>query len=275
MTLHARLAGLSFAVLLALSGCAGGLFATPAPLPTETPTVTPTPTATIQWFPNTATPTPLPPLELQPTPAMRPGVGALLLEDDFSSAADWATQRTAAGSVGLGANKLSIVINQPNVALTSLRTAPDFGDFYLEVTVEPSLCGRDDRFGVLLRAQSEGDYYRLFSDCAGNLRLERVLGGTATVVQNWTATILIRPPLSFKLGVWVYRSEMRVFVEDKFQFSASAPMLTGGRVGFYARAATKGSLSVSFADLKVYALDPAGILPTATITPTATRTPRQ
>jgi len=46
-------------------------------------------------------------------------------------------------------------------------------------------------------------------------------------------------------------------------------------VGFYARAASKGPLSVSFSDLKVSALDPAGILPTATITPTVTRTPRQ
>lgn len=270
-----RRIGVCAALLLILSGCTGGLFAAPQPLPTETPTPTLTPTATIQWFPNTATPTPLPPLELPPTPAMRPGLGALLLEDDFSSQADWAAQKTAAGSVGLGANKLTIVINQPGVSLASLRRAPDFGDFYLEVTVEPSLCGRDDRFGVLLRAQSEGDYYRLFSDCAGNLRLERVLGGTAAVVQNWTATILIRPPLSFRLGVWVYRSEMRVFVEDKFQFSASDPMLTGGRLGFYARAANKGSLSVSFSDLKVSALDPAGILPTATVTPTVTRTPRQ
>jgi len=273
--MHRQLAGLGLILMLALSGCAGGLFATAEPLPTETPTATTEPTATIQWFPNTATPTPLPPLELQPTPAMRPGVGALLLEEDFSSEADWATQKNAAGSVGLGANKLTIVINQPGVSLASLRRAPDFGDFYLEVTVEPSLCGRDDRFGVLLRAQSEGDYYRLFSDCAGNLRLERVLGGTATVVQNWTATILIRPPLSFKLGVWAYRGELRVFVEDKFQFSASDPMLTGGRVGFYARAASKGPLSVSFSDLKVSALDPGGILPTATITPTVTRTPRQ
>jgi len=97
-----QLAGLGLILMLALSGCAGGLFATAEPLPTETPTATTEPTATIQWFPNTATPTPLPPLELQPTPAMRPGVGALLLEDDFSSEADWATQKNAAGSVGLG-----------------------------------------------------------------------------------------------------------------------------------------------------------------------------
>lgn len=269
------LAGLGLMLMLALSGCGGDLLATAEPLPTATPTATLPPTATIQWFPNTATPTPLAPLELQPTPAMRPGVAGPLLEDDFSGDGDWPVLQNAAGSVGLGANELSIVINQANTPLASLRRAPDFTNFYLEVTIDPSLCGRDDRFGVLLRAQSEGDYYRLISDCAGNLRLERVLGGSATVVQNWTATVLIRPPLTFKLGVWVYQKEMRVFVEDSFQFSASDPMLTSGRVGFYARTATKGSLSVSFADLKVYALDPASILPTATITPTVTRTPRQ
>lgn len=269
------LAGLCLALLLVLSGCAGGLFATPAPLPTETPTATESPTATIQWFPNTATPTPLPPLEIQPTPAMRPGVGELLLEDDFSGKGDWPTLTSTNGSVGLGAHQLSIVIGQPGVTLTSLRRSPDFKDFYLEVTVNPSLCGRNDRFGVLLRAQSEADYYRLFADCAGNLRLERVLGGTTSVVQNWTPTILVRPPLSFKLGVWAYKKELRIFVEDSFQFSASDPMLSGGRVGFYARTEGKEALSVSFADLKVYALEPGGIPPTATITPTVTRTPRK
>ncbi|GAP13276.1 hypothetical protein LARV_01029 [Longilinea arvoryzae] len=274
MKKHAWRIGLCLGLLLTLSGCAE-LLGTAQPLPTETPTVTPQPSATIQWFPDTPTPTPVPPLELLPTPAMRPGVGELLLEDDFSSASDWPTQKTDSGTVGLGANQLSIVISQPGVTLSSLRKTPDFGDFYLEVTVNPSMCKTDDRFGVLLRAQSEGDYYRLISDCAGNLRLERVLGGSATVVQNWTATILVRPPLSFKLGVWVYKKEMRVFVEDSFQFSASDPMLTGGRVGFYARAANQESLSVSFADLKVYALESGNIPPTPTITPTVTRTPRK
>jgi hypothetical protein len=270
-----RLAGLCLALLFALNGCAGGLLATAEPLPSETPTATPEPTATIQWFPNTATPTALPPLDLQPTPEMRPGLGSLLLEDDFSGTSDWPTQKIDAGTVGLGANQLSIVVSQPGVSLASLRRSPDFGDFYLEVMVNPSLCGRDDRFGVLLRAQSEGDFYRLVTDCGGNLRLERVLGGSATVVQNWTATIAIRPPLSFRLGVWAYKKELRVFVNDAFQFSASDPMLTSGRVGFYARAAGKESLSVSFADLRVYKLETGSILPTATITPTVTRTPRQ
>jgi len=273
--IHRALAGLCLALLFSLSGCAGGLLATAEPLPTETPTATLLPTATIQWFPNTATPTPLPPLDLKPTPEMRPGLGSLLLEDDFSSSGDWPTQKVDAGAVGLGANQLSIVVSQPGVSLASLRRSPEFGDFYLEVTVNPSLCGRDDRFGLLLRAQSEGDYYRLFSDCGGNLRLERVLGGGADVVQNWTATIGIRPPLSFILGVWAYKKELRVFINDTFQFSASDPMLASGRVGFYARAAGKESLSVSFADLKVYNLEGASILPTATITPTVTRTPRQ
>lgn len=275
MRLRCWLAGACLALLLTLSGCAGGLLATRQPLPSETPTASPSPTATIQWFPNTATPTPVPPLELEPTAAMRPGVGELLLADDFSDAGDWSTQKTAAGTLGLGANQLSIVVNQADTALAGLRRSPDFDDFYLEVTVNPSLCGTDDRFGLLLRAQSELDFYRLVADCAGNLRLERVLGGQTTVVQNWTATILIRPPLSFKWGVWVYKKEMRVFVNDSFQFSASDPMLGSGRVGFYARAAGKGSLSVSFADLKVYALEAGSIPPTATITPTVTRTPRQ
>ncbi len=262
-------------LLLGISGCAGELLATAEPLPTETPTATLPPTATIQWFPNTPTPTSLPPLELQPTPEMRPGLGSLLLEDDFSTAGDWPTQKIDAGTVGLGASQLSIVVSQAKTSLASLRRSPEFDDFYLEVTVNPSLCGRDDRFGLLFRAQSEGDFYRLVSDCGGSLRLERVLGGSATVVQNWTATILIRPPLSFKLGVWVYRKEIRVFVNDTFQFSASDPMLASGRVGFYARAEGKESLSVSFSGLKVYALEAGSIPPTATITPTVTRTPRQ
>jgi len=63
--------------------------------------------------------------------------------------------------------------------------------------------------------------------------------------------------------------ELRIFVNDVYQFSARDPVFESGQVGIFARAAGDSPLTVNFSALSVYNLD-IDRIPTRTPLPTAT-----
>ncbi len=250
-----RLTGLLLLLVLALSACA------PAPaaeaLPTDIPTAAPSPTATIVWFPPTPTRAPAETITVVPTPEMRPAVGQVTLEDNFDgSQPRWPTARTGAGSIAYGNNELTLAVSQEKGTLVSLSQEPTLSDFYLEITTQASLCRGEDMYGLLLRASSEQDFYRLLINCSGYLRLERATNGKLALVQDWTPSGQVPPgsPLQLRVGVWAVGDEMRIFINDVFQFSASDPIYASGRIGLFARSAGSTPLTVSFSDLVVRAI---------------------
>src|SRR5215510_2146901 len=113
--------------------------ATEPPLPSDTPL----PTSTIVWFPASATPT----LETIPTytatPEMNPGIGARILEDDFTDNKIWDTVTSEQASVIIQ-NKHLILAVQPGVIIASLRHDVTLKDFYAEITAHIGLCRLDD-----------------------------------------------------------------------------------------------------------------------------------
>ena len=275
----ALIALLLAAVLLLLGGCvAAAPQETPTPtLPSPTSTRTPTQTGTINWFPATRTPTPPQVIQAQATVERRPGVGKLILEDDFTEASKWSTGASAAGSISVGQGSLTLAM--PNLAgnLISLRTGTTISDFYLEVTANVGLCRGEDSYGLLVRAASAQDYYRLLINCNGQLRLERVVNGYVAILQDWTFSGQVPPgsPLVLKLGFFAVRGDLRVFVNDVYQFSAADTVHASGTVGFLSRSSGEYALTVNFSDLQVHLVDPARVptdTPTPTITPTPTRT---
>ena len=76
--------------------------------------------------------------------------------------------------------------------------------------------------------------------------------------------------LPVRVGVWMAGPELRLFVNGEFVFSARDRVLQDGQLGVYARAASSSTLTVSFSDLEVYAIDLAQV---PTLTPTASSTP--
>jgi hypothetical protein len=227
------------------------------PLSSPTPSQTPSPTETIIWFPATATPTPLATsLPIEPTPDMRPSIGALLFEDPFNDGISWHTERNSSGSVAYSVNELSLAISKAEGQLMSLRNEPVLDDFYLEITASPSLCRQQDAYGLILRASGEQVYYRFVVTCGAMVRLERVSGGHYTVLQDWLASgqVPVGSPVSIRLGVWALGEEMRFFVNDVYQFGYSnLPDLTG-QIGVFARSGGESALTVSFSDLQVFSL---------------------
>lgn len=223
---------------------------------TSTPTLTTTPT--VVWFPPTETPTPFPTPVITPTADMRPKIGKILFEDDFSSQTGWTLTQSQAGSVAYGNNELTIAIAETNAYLFSILEAPTFTDFYLEITAAPSLCKEVDEYGVLFRVSPAIDYYRLSLSCNGQIRVDRIIGGQASSPQPWVLSGAVPPgaPSSSVLGISAVGDDMQFFVDGKYQFSIQDPLLTSGGVGVFARSTNNQAVTVNFSDLVVYEVIP-------------------
>jgi len=216
---------------------------------------TPPPTQTIVWFPPSATPT----LRAIPTytvtAEMNPGIGGILLADDFSDDSVWDVAASDQGSAAIGRNRLTLVV-QPGVYLASLRREAVFDDFYAEITARTSLCRGDDTYGLLVRAVSSS-FYRIVLSCNGTLHVERIFSGTRLIVHEPTPSGDAPPgaPGEVRLGLWAVGSEMRLFLNDRFQFSVVDKSFTSGALGVFARAAGDTPVTVTFSDLTVYDVD--------------------
>jgi len=232
-------------------------------LPTAVPTVetviteTPFPSATIIWFPPTPTFTPFPTHEIIPTQDYRPGVGGIVLEDNFDDPESWETSHTAVGSVAFGQQELTLAVASARGSLLSLRRSPQLSNFYLEIEALPSLCRTGDSYGLLLRTSSAIDYYRLMVNCDGQVRMERLKNGQVVLLQDWVTSGQIFPGgmMRLRLGVWAYKEELRVFVNDEYHFTVRDPVWASGQVGVFARSAGETPLTVNFSHLVVRSLD--------------------
>lgn len=238
---------------LALSAC----IPQQTPLPPEpTPTPVPetsTPTPTIVWFPPTSTPTPFSTLPVTPTQDMRPPMGDILLEDDFSQETGWTLAKTSISSIAIGVNELTLALHQPGGYLYSLRQDTYLDDFYLEITASPNLCRGLDEYGLLLRVSPSLEFYRFSLTCDGQARLDKFYNGAATSPQPLTPSGAIPPgaPSSSRLGVWAKGREMRFYANAEFLFSVSDPSLRGGSLGVFIRSNGDNDLTVNFSDLIV------------------------
>ena len=262
-----------------LSGCELVL-PTPVIYPADTPTPTLTPTVTIQWFPSTVTPSPVPPrVIVVPTVDQRPAVGAVALRDDFNDPSLWQTFQSGSGSITVINGMITLAGPELPVNLVSLRRAPVPTDYYLEITSSASLCRGKDSYGLVFRADGAGSQYRLMVSCDGNLRVERWRPAEAAVVQNWTPSGQVpRAGLQvLRLGVWMVGSEMRIFVDDVFQFLVHDSLLSGQQVGVFLRSTGGNAATVNFSKLVIYQI--AGYVPspipssTPVITIAATHAP--
>ncbi len=234
--------------------------ATATPLPTDTAL----PTATIVWFPPSATPTLLAVPTYTATPEMSPGIGKVTLNDDFSDDSLWDTAVSDHGSAAIGMNRLSLAV-QPGYYLASMRHDLIVGNFYAEITARPSLCRGDDNYGIIVRGVGSS-FYRFVLTCNGQIRADRISGGTRLPIQQpLLSGDATRPPGEVRIGMWAVGGEMRLFLNGRFQFGVTERTFPSGGFGVYVRSAGEDSVSVIFSDLKIYHVD--YVLPTRTPLP--------
>ena len=201
-------------------------------------------------------------------------MGDLIFSDSFDDSELWNTASSAEASAMLTRNRLVLSIIAPGpLSITSLRSQPALGDFYVEAAADISLCSGKDQYGMLYRAAGSADYYRFVLNCSGQERLERVRGGVAYSVHDWLTSndVPSGAPAQVKLGVWAVGREMRFFLNDNYQFSTIDPVFSNGSFGFYIYANGKSPVTVSFSDLSVYSVS--YILPTPSPLPSWTPVP--
>lgn len=213
---------------------------------------------TVVWFPPTETPTPGPTLSPSETPVQRPEVGRPIYSDAFASSTGWILLTTANSNIAIANNEITLALSQPKSYLFSVQENYFFDDFYAEITTSPSLCSDVDEYGLLLRYNNPTNFYRFSLSCNGQLRLDRVISGTASSAQGWmrSAAVPSAAPSTSRLGVWVSGRELRFFVNDQYQFSVSDPSLRSGALGVFIRSAGETAVTVRFSDLVVYRIEP-------------------
>lgn len=249
--------------LLALAAC---LPVNMAP-PTETPvpTGTATPTQTIVWFPPSATATQLSVPTYTGTPDMNPGVGRIILEDDFSDEEVWDVAVSDSGSASINRNHLTLTV-QPGYYLASMRRELPLSDFYAEITARPSLCRGEDNYGLVVRGVGSS-FYRFVLACNGQIRAERITGGTRLPLQEPIPSgDAPGAPGEVRMGIWAVGNEMRLFLNGRYQFLVVDPSFPIGALGVFVRSTGETPVTVTFSDLAVYEVD--YILPTKTPIPT-------
>jgi hypothetical protein len=261
------------AVIFALTACSS-LFPTPEPTATAAPTSTVTPT--IVWFPATNTPTPQPTTIILPTMEEYPGLGNLIFSDTFDNTGLWSTGLPEGASIAVERNRITLT-SRPKFAILSLRAEPILTDFFAEINISLSLCRGSDVYGLLVRAMSNADYYRFLLNCNGQVRAERVRNGEVIPLQDWifSGDVPLGAPGEVKVSVWVAGAEMRLFLNDRYQFTVRDPVFRSGSIGVYVMANGTTDSTVSFSDLNVYTVSYVSPTPssTPTRTPVPTRTP--
>jgi hypothetical protein len=182
---------------------------------------------------------------------MRPGLGEIFLEDDFSDPASWNVAASNQASASVENNRLTIAV-QSGVFMLSLRSDFPLSNYYAEITARPSLCRGEDHYGVLVRA-SASSYYRFALACNGTVRAERISGGTRLILHEPVPSADVPPgaPGEVRIGVWAVGRDIRLFLNGRFQFGISDPSFPGGTIGVYARSSGDTPTVVSFQNLVV------------------------
>ena len=237
---------------LALSACAAAADSPIQDMPAAAATGAP-PSPTIVWFPPSVTPTPQLIATIPPTPERKPGIEGLVLADDFSTAGPWNPAASEEASIEVSLNRLTIAV-QPGVTAYRVRQGVALQDFYAELTARPSLCRNTDNYGLLFRAPSNAAYYGFAVSCDGTSFAERVRLGQPYELHAPvpSADAPVGAPGEVRLGVWVSGSDMRFFLNGRYQFSISDRAYASGSVGAFAHSAGDTPVAVTFSDLSVY-----------------------
>jgi hypothetical protein len=149
-----------------------------------------------------------------------------------------------------------------------MRRELPLSDFYAEITARPSLCRGEDNYGLVVRGVGSS-FYRFVLTCNRQIRAERISGGTRLPIHEPVPSgDAPGAPGEVRIGIWAVGSEMRLFLNGRFQFSVTEPSFPIGAFGVFVRSTGDTPVTVTFSDLAVYEVDYTQSVPTKTPIPT-------
>jgi hypothetical protein len=184
---------------------------------------------------------------------MRPGLGEVFLTDNFSDEDAWDTAVSDQTSAAIENNQL-ILAAQSAAYTISLRRDLTADDYYAEITARPNLCRGGDGYGLLIRADPQGvAYYRFAVSCSGTVGAERISVGKRQILQAPIPSGDAPPgaPGEVRIGVWAVGTEMRLFLNGRYQFSVSDANYPSGTIGVFVNSAGETAAVVSFSNLTI------------------------
>lgn len=230
------------------------------------PTETPLPSPTFNWFPATDTPVPQSAAATQiPVEELRPNMGEITLTDKFTRASLWDTATSDDGSAEVLKGQINLAA-QSKVFMYSQRHNLVLDNFYAEITASPNLCRGANTYGVLIRANAVA-YYRFSLSCDGTVSAEKNSVGSRQNLQSTVRSgdVPLGAPGQVRIGVWASGRQMRLFLNDHYQFTISDATYPSGTIGVFVNSAGNDPIIVSFSDLVIHEVD--ALPPTSTPQP--------
>lgn len=224
---------------------------------TATPAISPTPS--IVWFPPTATPLPLFTPTAVPTEDRLGSLGEAYLQDGFAAKSGWQTMRTTVGNITLSdLGELTFSLHGEKGSLVSSNRIAFYPSYYLSVDVTLSFCSYHlDGYGIYFRVGDSDHTARLWINCLGQTRFERISGGKPAELSDWAANGKIRPgaPQKFTVGLRVEGKSVELYLNDAFQYEVEDTATDTGGIALGAETAGISPLTVSFSNLTLRRLE--------------------
>jgi hypothetical protein len=181
------------------------------------------------------------------------GIGRVTLRENFpsSSKSVWDTATSDQGSATIAKNRITLTV-QPGYYLSSMRRELPLTDFYAEITAHPSLCRGEDNYGIIVRGVGSS-FYRFVLTCNRQIHAERISGGTRlSIYEPVGSGDAPGAPGEVRIGMWVVGSEMRLFLNERFQFSVTEASFPIGAFGVYVRSTGETPVTVSFSEFVLH-----------------------
>ncbi len=138
---------------------------------------------------------------------------------------------------------------------------PKIQDFYSEVTIEmPASCDPKDRFGLIFRAPDNNRGYLYGVSCDGEYSMTMWDGyGTTVIVEPDTDPVIATGKgISNRIGILASADNYYLYVNGQYVAQGQDGSFIGdGKIGFFVRAASNQSFTVTFDDLAIWLLDDA------------------
>lgn len=181
----------------------------------------------------------------------------VLFSDDFSGsqAASWSLEADDIAGTTIQDGRLIITVNQANTLQYANLNEPLFDDFILEVDATQLVGSLESSFGILIRLQSPGEFYRYDITGDGRYTVERrnFDGSWTRFTDDWPETTALLGGLNAtnRLRVVAEGPQLSFFANDELLQTFTDNTYPIGTIALDAATFGRVPLSVAFDNLEI------------------------